>query len=97
MAGYETPRCYTLAGQGGVPGGATGVLVNLTAVNHPDDKWLTLYPNGQVVPDTSNLNYDTSEYAIANSAVLKLGTDGKVCVVGSTNTDAIIDVTGYLQ
>jgi hypothetical protein len=48
------------------------------------------------------LNFDTTEYAMANGAVMAIGTGGQVCVnVGTVNSAAgsaqvIRDVIGYL-
>jgi hypothetical protein len=61
-----------------------------------------VYPNGQSVPATSTLNFDTSEYAIANGAIIGLN-DGQLCVnVGTIggapgNSQVIVDVTGYVN
>jgi hypothetical protein len=97
MLGYGSPRCFVVAGQGGVPADALGVIVNLTAIGYSEDGWLTLYPNGQAVPATSSLNYDLIEYAIANTAIVRVGSSGQVCLVGSPGTNAILDVSGYLR
>jgi hypothetical protein len=97
MVGLADPRCYQVAGQVGVPGDATGVLANLTAVGHSTDGWITAFPAGAPIPDTSNLNFDTDESAIANLALLPLGDGGRVCAVGQTGTHLILDVVGYLQ
>jgi hypothetical protein len=92
-------RCFTLSG---VPATATSAVLNVTAVNYPTRGWLTAYTNGQPVPATSTLNFDVTEYAMANSAVIPLGSDGQVCVnVGTVNSvpgssDVILDVVGYV-
>jgi hypothetical protein len=94
-------RCFQVAGVDGVPASATAVVANVAAVGYPTSGWLTLYPNGQPVPQTSTLNFDTSEYAMANGSIVRLGTDGQVCVnVGTLGTapgssHVILDVTGY--
>ncbi|HEX8966616.1 MAG TPA: hypothetical protein VF937_01965, partial [Chloroflexota bacterium] len=97
-----TSRCFTVAGQVGVPSNATGVLLNVTAVGYGTDGWLTAYPAGGAVPATSTVNFDTSEYALANGAIIQLGSGGQVCVnVGtlssaSGSSQVILDVVGYL-
>jgi hypothetical protein len=98
-----TSRCFTLAGQLGIPFNAAGVVVNVTAVGYATAGWLTLYPPGQSPPPTtSTVNFDTSEYAMANGVVIGLGTGGQVCVaVGTVNSapgssQVIVDVVGYL-
>jgi len=97
-----TSRCFVVAGLDGVPGDASAVLLNVTAVGQTTNGWLTVYPNGQAVPPTSTLNFGPSEYAMANDAIMRVGTGGQVCVnVGTPNNTpgsahVILDATGYL-
>jgi hypothetical protein len=63
-----------------IPNSAAGILLNLTGVGYTNLGWLTLFPNGQPLPSTSTLNFDTHEYAIANGAIARIGTSGQVCV-----------------
>jgi hypothetical protein len=60
------------------------------------DGWITLFPAGGAIPDTSNLNFDTDQYAVANLAMVPLGDSGQVCAVGQAGTDLLLDVVGYL-
>jgi hypothetical protein len=91
-------RCVTIAGRGGIPSDASAVVLNATAADYTASGWLTLYPNGQSVPATSTLNFDTREYAIANNAIIKLGTAGQVCVnAGQSGSNVILDATGYVS
>jgi hypothetical protein len=49
------------------------------------------------MPQTSTVNFDPRAYAIANGAIVRLGTDGQVCVnVGHAGSHIILDATGYL-
>jgi hypothetical protein len=95
-------RCFAVAGQAGIPVNASAVVLNVTGVGYGTRGWLTVYPNGQGVPQTSTLNFDTPEYAMANGAIMRIGTGGQVCVnVGTINSapgssNAILDVVGYL-
>jgi hypothetical protein len=74
----------------------------VTAVGYATKGWLTAYPSGQDVPATSTLNFDTTEYAMANGAIIPLGSGGQLCVsVGTLNSapgsaNVIVDVVGYL-
>jgi hypothetical protein len=96
LQGYSTPNCYTIAGQGGIAPNALGALLNVTTTQHPGDGWLTLFPMGAPVPATSNVNFAQFEMAIANSAIVKIGANNKVCVTGMTGAHVIIDAVGYL-
>lgn len=96
-------RCFNVAGVGGIPADAGAVVLNVTAVDYPARGWLTAYPAGQAIPATSTLNFDTSEYAMANNTIMRIGTGGQVCVsVGTVNSapgsaDVVLDATGYLS
>src|SRR5262249_42754010 len=69
----------------------------LTALGHSEDGWITLFPAGGAIPDTSNLNFDTDQYAVSNLVVVPLGDGGQVCAVGQDGTQVIVDVVGYLE
>ncbi len=97
LAGLTLPRCYQVAGQVGVPDDAVGVVANLTAVGYSVNGWITLFPAGSAIPDTSNLNFDTDQYAVANLAMVPLGDGGELCAVGQAGTHLILDVVGYFQ
>jgi hypothetical protein len=97
LDGLTTPRCYQVAGQVGVPANADGVVANLTAVGFSVDGWITLFPAGNPIPDTSNVNFDTDQLAVANLAMVPLGGNGQLCAVGQTGTHLILDVVGYFQ
>ncbi|MBV8718719.1 MAG: hypothetical protein JOZ65_26945, partial [Chloroflexi bacterium] len=94
--------CFQVAGQAGIPVSARAVAANVTAVGYTAPGWLTVYPSGQSAA-TSTLNFDTSEYGLANGAVLALGGDGRVCVQvgtttpGSGTSQVILDIVGYLS
>jgi trimeric autotransporter adhesin len=83
-----------IAGRGGVPKSAASVALNVTAVDATADGYVTVYPCGLAVPVTSTLNYQRDQ-AIANSALVEAGVDGKVCVYNSQPTHLIVDVEGY--
>src|SRR5262249_44023000 len=65
-----TSRCFNAAALAGIPATATGLVINLTAVGYSTRGWLTAYPAGSSVPATSTLNFDPSEFATANEAIV---------------------------
>lgn len=97
-----TSRCFQIGGIQGIPSNAVAVILDVAAVGYGTRGWLTIYPSGTPVPATSTLNFDTSEYAMANGAIVRLGSDGQICVnVGTVNSapggsQVVIDATGYL-
>ena len=86
-----------VAGQDGVPSSPppTAVVMNVTVSGATEASYLTLYPSDASQPPASNINFTAGE-TLANLAVIKLGTDGRVKVFnGNGSTDLIVDVAGY--
>lgn len=91
----NTTTPLQVTGRVGVPGDAVAVSVNVTSVGATANGWVTLFPCGTPVPATSTLNFGPGA-AVANAAVVPLGTDGRICVYTSTATNVIIDINGYM-
>ncbi len=84
-----------VAGRGGVPVGATAVVLNVTATEGSGPGYVTVFPCGQPTPLASNLNYEAGTTR-PNLTVVKLGTDGKVCLFTATSSvNLIADVAAY--
>ncbi|MFE5585344.1 hypothetical protein [Kitasatospora sp. NPDC056531] len=84
-----------VAGVKGVPAtGVTAVVMNVTAVNPTSAGHLTVYPDGQPVPDVSNLNFEAGQI-VANLVTVPV-VNGKVDLRNNAGSvDLIADVTGY--
>lgn len=103
MGPGETRRVQVAgpSGVGGIPAGATAVYVNITSVAASAWGWLAVWPTGGERPDVSNVNWPGGT-DIPNMAIVPLGTDGTIqlyndpAVTGSTSTDVLIDVMGYV-
>jgi hypothetical protein len=89
-------EAFQISGSGGVPAGATAVAINVTAV-HPNALGnLRIYPNGQAIPSTSNINYIRGGDQAA-FAIVKLPPSGKIDIyTDNANVNVTIDVFGYL-
>ncbi len=78
-----------------IPSTALAYSLNLTAV--PQDGqalgYLSAWPTGQAWPGVSTLNSPGT--VAANAAIVPAGTNGDITVVGSSNTDVLIDINGY--
>ena len=99
----------SLAGSGqggasdcGVPDpGATGVFINVVAVNAAGPGHLTVYPFGSSLPLASTLNFTTGQ-TIANGVLVPICTPSASCTLdlsitmGPSGAHVVIDVTGYL-
>jgi hypothetical protein len=99
--GNRVTRCFTVAAVGPIPASASAVVLNVTAMASGANGWLSVYPAGQPVPSTSTVNFAAGEYAIANSAIVRVHSD-QVCVTAGTvngsagAADVILDATAYL-
>jgi hypothetical protein len=84
-----------VTGVAGVPLGAVGVLLNITADGATETTYLTAWPAGADRPEASVLNAVPGQ-ALPNFIEAKLGADGKLSIynfAGSVNV--IADVSGY--
>ena len=77
----------------GAPAGTVAVALNVTSVSGVDDGYVTVYPCGVATPLTSNINFTAGQIR-ANSTIVPLGTDGKVCVFTTTTTHLVVDLNG---
>ncbi|WP_147301434.1 hypothetical protein [Calidifontibacter indicus] len=84
-----------VAGRGGVPSsGVAAVVLNVTAVGPSSSGFVTAWPSGRSRPTASNLNYLAGR-VIANQAIVRPGSDGKVTLYTSATTHLLVDVLGY--
>jgi len=94
--GALPPPNVQITGRGGVPAGATAVVMNVTVTEPTDGPgYLSLYPADAPTPTVSNLNFVAGQ-TIANSVVTKLSPSGQVALLNSTGSSHVIfDVEGY--
>jgi hypothetical protein len=92
-----SPNTLLVHGQGGVPATANAVILNVTATDATADGFLTVYPSGATVPETSNLNFAVGKSS-PNLVVTQIGTDGRVAfAAGQGSVNVIADVVGYFD
>jgi Collagen triple helix repeat (20 copies) len=81
----------------GLPANATSVVLNLTYVDGEGGGFARAWPDGEPIPEVSNLN-KVGPGAVANLVTVKLGANGRIRL---RNTGAaahyIMDVAGYYQ
>lgn len=88
-------KTVDVTGVGGVlASGVSAVAMNVTVTGATSNGWLTLFPTGAAKPTASNLNYSAGQ-TIANMAVVKVGTDGKIKIYAQGATHVILDVVGF--
>jgi uncharacterized protein (DUF1501 family) len=84
-----------VGGRGRVPTGAAGVILNVTATNVTGPSFVTVWPNGEQQPFTSNLNVVQGQ-TVANLVICRLGANAALRLASPNNPcDLIADVLGY--
>ncbi|HEV2854012.1 MAG TPA: hypothetical protein VHC97_14535 [Thermoanaerobaculia bacterium] len=93
-----TVRPFTLTGVCGVPVTAKALSLNVTVTQPGAPGFLTLYPGGQLKPQTSSINFAMGQTR-ANNAVLPLGDGTGILQVFTADgpVHLILDVNGYFQ
>ena len=85
-----------VAGVGGVPATATGVIVTITGTDATVNTFITAYPTGTTRPTASVLN-PLPNIDVANTVTMSIGAGGKISLYNHAGTvDLVADVTGYL-
>lgn len=89
-------HAYSLkvTGRAGVPSSATGVVLNIVAVQPLADGFLTVYPTGQRPPLASSLNYRKGD-VVAASVFARVGSDGRVDIYSLAQSHIVVDVSSY--
>ena len=79
-----------------IPAQATGVAMNVTAVNPTATSYLTVYPSDAKQPTASNLNWVAGAPPTPNKVDVKLSADGQISLFNNGGTvDVIGDIVGY--
>ncbi|VTR75537.1 cellulase family glycosylhydrolase [Cellulomonas hominis] len=94
----HTPQTVQVTGRAGVPAGATGVLLNVTAAGSRYPGNVQVYAAGARRPGTSVLNLSSSGDR-AGAAIVKLSATGALTYVTDTSAGrtvrVVLDVVGY--
>lgn len=86
-----------VTGVGGIPSGATAVVLNVTATDTNAPDFLTVYPDGQSRPSASNLNWNPGETR-ASGVTATLGSDGALdFYIPNGQADLVVDVAGWMK
>jgi hypothetical protein len=96
--GSNSIRVITIDGNGGVPAtGVTAVVVNVTAIAPSHQTYLTLFPDGNAKPATSNLNALTNQ-VVANLVEVGVSSAGKLDLYNNLGTiNVAVDIEGYVS
>ena len=100
--GEGSSRVVTVRGFNGqcnIPLSATGVAMNVTAVNGTKASFLTVWPSDAVArPGTSNLNWVPGAPPTPNKVDVALSSNGKMSLYNRFGSvDVIADIVGYYE
>ena len=84
-----------IAGLAGVPSSATAVVLNVTAIDATGEGYVTVFPWGEALPNTSNVNIKSFGQMVPNLVTVRLGSEGKVGLYSSVSANLLVDVFGY--
>lgn len=92
-------RDFQIRGVCGVPAAANAVAINVTITGATTTSWLTLWPSNLAQPAASTINFSETNWALANGAVMTLGTATLDLAIRNANggVHVIVDVTGYYR
>jgi hypothetical protein len=86
-----------ITNQSGVPTDAVAAVLSVTAVSRGAGwNFVTVFPSGEPMPDTSSLNMSAFDGAVANLVTIKLG-GGGVDLVSYVGCDLIVDLIGVYR
>ena len=92
---FKEHHAMLVAGQGGVPGWAQTVIVNVTSVWPSAITHQTIWPTGLTMPLASSLNNDPGDIR-PNLVMARIGYGGKISISNSSGSvDLIGDIVGW--
>ncbi|HWM18147.1 MAG TPA: hypothetical protein VNO51_00560 [Ilumatobacteraceae bacterium] len=87
-----------VGGRFGIPDGITAAVVTVTATNITADSFLTAYPAGEALPNTSIVN-PRRDHDVGNTAIVPVGVGGAVdirsTIAIASAIDVVVDVAGF--
>jgi LPXTG-site transpeptidase (sortase) family protein len=75
----------------------SAALLNVTVADAAEPGYLTVFPDGTPVPESSNLNAERAGVTTANLVTVQVGTSGAVALYSSFATDLIVDLVGVYE
>ena len=86
-----------ITNQPGVPADAVAAVLSVTAVSTGAGwNFVTVFPAGEPMPDTSSVNMTAFDAAVANLVTIKLG-GGAVDLISYVGCDLIVDLIGVYR
>lgn len=83
-------------GRAGIPAdGASAVVVTLTSIYAPRDSWTQMASNTDRPTDQTTNLYTGADEIMSNTAIVPIGTDGRIALRTSAAQEYVIEVQGY--
>jgi uncharacterized protein YkwD len=76
------------------PADATAATINITVTQPQNDGYVTAYPCGSDVPNSSSVNFQGGE-SVPNLAVVRIGAARSICFFSSVPTHLVVDSDGW--
>jgi LPXTG-site transpeptidase (sortase) family protein len=92
-AGSNSP--VLVGGLAGVPESATAVVLNVTVIDADGEGYVTAFPWGEALPNSSNVNIKRFGQMVSNLVTVRLGAQGKIGLYSSISANLLVDVFGY--
>lgn len=83
-----------IEGRANIPAGAGAVSLSVIVEGASGDGYATVYPCGQDLPTSSNVNYGANDVS-TNAVVSRIGAGGKVCIYTLRDANLIVDASGW--
>jgi hypothetical protein len=85
-----------IVGRNGIPtAGVDAVSLNVTAVVPNANGFLSVFPSGASVPNSSSLNFVGGQVT-SNAVITKVGDDGFISIFNAAgSTDVLVDIAGW--
>ena len=78
---------------GGMPSNIWAATVNLTSLDTDEQGFMTTFPCGDMVPNTSSINFVGGE-VIAAAVTTPVNQEGKLCIYSFSRSNLIVDLSG---
>jgi hypothetical protein len=95
----NSSRDFRIRGNCGIPTTAKAVVMNIAVTQASTTSFLSAWPSGTAQPSASIINFNASQPALSNGAIVGLSTNtNDLSVFNRWGTvHVIIDVNGYFQ
>ena len=81
-----------------IPTGATGLSMDVVAVNATGSSFLTVFPADQPLPLSSNLNWVAGQPPTPNAVTVAVSSDGRIGFFNNAGTvDIAVDIVGFYE